>query len=1191
MVARPSRARAKPQSLYDEQAAELQTKLRKKGVQLQTQESDDDDDDDDRSETFVAEQPPKRARAKAGALARRVVSAPKQATSLFRAVAGTKQGKQKVTCQKAAEAWAVEFATSPEKGAALLTRFAFECCGAVDSRDIVGHELDEDADDDAWTAMLTALGDQLGSKATPRAYPLHPTAGRGVQFEERFREAWADVVDASARGDRGAYEDTAIALIVDVLTCLSGSAIAHARHVGASGAMAVGARLAEAASSIDDRLVIAQRQLRAALGSAKKPKKGSKAETCQETVSDLEEAKTKCDASCDELFEGVFAKRYRDKQPEIRSAVVLGFAGWVKARPAKFVATRYLKYAAWVLDFQDGPAVRASGCRVLGAAFERAESMEIKDALRDFALRFAPRLGEMAHDIDPRCQHAAIEALRALKGCGLLDELDLGEDEDAALRDNVYAKIVDQTASPELRRDALAFALDVEDFDQASSQGDAQRSLRDLGRFVEASVLGDDGPTSLTSLAADAFLALPERASLLRDWRAWVALLQRDDVDAASSNENQRLVDVLLRLCARSAKTDALSAAPALLDALPALLTKYGGDDALLPTVCELGESAARAATKDARYVKACKAILDRIGTTSDETALAAAAKAIKAFADDAGASQKKLTKAVETCVAEASKPLLEEPDRGDADAVEASLTASVKRVRALAQAVDVPQALGGGAKLAQALAERAAQLAEDGDMKAKDCLDALGALVLWRAKGCLDRIDDAGDPEPTDGVISACADGAARVLACRYEAPTLALKRNDRHELELREDDENTARVTTAALEAVAVLSAAAHPGLKERQGLEGLALPHETDAQLCSLVADACRRGEVVALAPCAHVASAAPPETPARTDLWAAVLVRAAKDDDDLLPRLAERLAGTGPDDVARVHLKALEADLDQVTAKALARALVKAAAARADRADALHALLHAGVDAALADAPSTLVLLGALRPYVDAAQPKRRGKDAAADTKVDRALVASVRDACAARASVVRRGRDVDDADEAWDLLEAFESALGVITKKKKAPAPVIEEEPWDAPVEEPVLPKAKSPPRRRAPPARRGSGYRTGASSLSEPMEKIAEASDEDSDDGGAALLARARHSQDDVPDDLSAVSSLKDDEYAGASRKRKPHPLSPIPSVPIVESEDEVEPAPKKKKSTSAKKSPKKSPKRRPLGRAAKKSL
>ena len=161
----------------------------------------------------------------------------------------------------------------------------------------------------------------------------------------------------------------------------------------------------------------------------------------------------------------------------------------------------------------------------------------------------------------------------------------------------------------------------------------------------------------------------------------------------------------------------------------------------------------------------------------------------------------------------------------------------------------------GGGAALAEALAARAAQLADDGDVNAKACLEALGALVLWRAKACLDNIDDAGDAEPLDAVIVACADGAARALACRYEAPTLALKGGDLHDLELREDDENTMQVTRAALDVVAVLAAAAHPGLKERQGLECLALPVETDAQLCSLVADACRRGDVSS-EPCAHV-----------------------------------------------------------------------------------------------------------------------------------------------------------------------------------------------------------------------------------------------------------------------------------------------------------------------------------------------
>ena len=317
----------------------------------------------------------------------------------------------------------------------------------------------------------------------------------------------------------------------------------------------------------------------------------------------------------------------------------------------------------------------------------------------------------------------------------------------------------------------------------------------------------------------------------------------------------------------------------------------------------------------------------------------------------------------------------------------------------------------------------------------------------------------------------------APRGLACRYEAPTLALKGGDLHDLELREDDENTTQVTRAALDVVAVLAAAAHTGLKERQGLECLALPVETDAQLCSLVADACRRGDV-SLEPCAHVAAAAPPETPARTDLWAAVFARAAKDDADLLPSLSSRLAGTGPDDVARVHLKALEAEtLDQVTAKALAKSLVKAAATRADRADALHALLHAGVDAALADAPSTLILLGALRPYVDAAQPKRRGKDAEADAKVDRALVASVRDACAARlGDPPRRRRRRELGFTRW-----LEGALGThAPAKKKAPPAQEEEAPGTRPPNHPSCPRPR---------ARRAAARRPRAAARSAPARR------------------------------------------------------------------------------------------------------
>ena len=74
-------------------------------------------------------------------------------------------------------------------------------------------------------------------------------------------------------------------------------------------------------------------------------------------------------------------------------------AAWVEARPDAYASTRYLKYAAWVLDFP-GAGERAAGARVLRKAFEACGGREDRaSALGDFAARFAPRLAEMADDV------------------------------------------------------------------------------------------------------------------------------------------------------------------------------------------------------------------------------------------------------------------------------------------------------------------------------------------------------------------------------------------------------------------------------------------------------------------------------------------------------------------------------------------------------------------------------------------------------------------------------------------------------------------------------------------------------------------------------------------------------------------------------------------------------------------------
>ena len=68
-------------------------------------------------------------------------------------------------------------------------------------------------------------------------------------------------------------------------------------------------------------------------------------------------------------------------------------------------------------------------------------------------------LGKMAHDADEAAQAAAVGALDACMDCGLLADLDLGEDDVADVTDKVYSKIVDEAAAPALRAACLGLAL------------------------------------------------------------------------------------------------------------------------------------------------------------------------------------------------------------------------------------------------------------------------------------------------------------------------------------------------------------------------------------------------------------------------------------------------------------------------------------------------------------------------------------------------------------------------------------------------------------------------------------------------------------------------------------------------------------------------------------------------------------
>ena len=1049
----------------------------------------------------------------------------------------------------------------------MLARFVFEACGAVDAPALVGESLDLEAGDgEALRDPLEALSDQLGAKDRPHAYPVHEPSGKKAGFGARFDAVWGKIVDRCRSGS--SYDAEALGAVSQTLGACARHDVVHCRHAGAAGAMEVGLAVAAAAASLEAQVASCAAQLEA-LGGGAKPKRGSKAEAVRKRKDDLEASLERLDELGEAIFDDVFCKRYRDVHGRVRVAVVERLGKWIAARPAKYLDTRYLKYVAWVLDFPEG-SERAAAAGALARAFGAVDE-NTREALGDFAARFVPRLAEMAHDADEAAQAAAVGALDACMDCGLLADLDLGEDDVADVTDKVYSKIVDEAAAPELRAACLGLALKYEDFDVARAGGDGAKTLHDLGRFVEASILGDDGPLALAPLAADAFLDLGEDSrALLQDWRAWVDVLGRDDV-GTQSPQAARLVDVLLRLFLAAAnRTEAAGAealGAALLDALPGLLRKYGADDGLLPHLLGLAAYAARAPTKDARYVAVLAAALGAVERGAGD-APRLAAEAARAFVGHAKAAQKQVDAALGACCGRLARALRDaadrEDDRFERDAAVADGRAASRRLAALAAQADVAACLkkSDAARLLEDLKHRVAEDAAAADGAAVDALDALASLHTWVAARAVARADGAKDDgdAPADPAVVAAAAAAKTALVAHLDEFAVAPQRslaeaqdgvNGAKSLRSDLDRDAWAALHAAQLRALAVAGAAggglAHPGLRHKRGFAALALPVDDDRDLAALAADVVWRHGAAALGatparptpkhyasswkaatkdasparlvlePALQFVAGGRPDTPQREDLFAAVLaVAAAAKESEILAAAAEALAAH-PDDAATVHLRALDrvaallgaddgdedeheaardavADLGAALAKALRASFGDDAAAATD---ALHGVLHGGLDAAFANPPASLAGLAGLLPYV--ADGRKNAKSSRA--RRDAGLRASVLEALDARSRALRRpdGADDDDDDDAWARLDAFEAALrgGKPRPKPRAPPPP-----------EPEEPAPRSGDKRRRASSRPSSARST-------PLGKIDESADEDDD--AAPAPPRAESDSDDDP--------------------------------------------------------------------------
>lgn len=107
------------------------------------------------------------------------------------------------------------------------------------------------------------------------------------------------------------------------------------------------------------------------------------------------------------LFTNVFAHRYRDTFPDIRSACVEELGIWISRYPQLFLDESYLKYLGWTLNDRV-PEVRASAVKVLSThLYKDAEHVE---QLENFTKRFRDRILEIAtRDVDIEVQALGCE--------------------------------------------------------------------------------------------------------------------------------------------------------------------------------------------------------------------------------------------------------------------------------------------------------------------------------------------------------------------------------------------------------------------------------------------------------------------------------------------------------------------------------------------------------------------------------------------------------------------------------------------------------------------------------------------------------------------------------------------------------------------------------------------------------------
>ncbi|KAM3575449.1 hypothetical protein VYU27_002672 [Nannochloropsis oceanica] len=340
-------------------------------------------------------------------------------------------------------------------GTSLVDIFNFLVWSAGAKKSYVNREAEvlPELDSEEWEALVDGMVQDL-REGGMAAYPLLEGA-KFKGFRGRFAEAWEQLVKASRDGNGHKIE--AVRSVIDLVRALCEVPLVSVRHTAAYAGLRLGNALVQETLALSKKVEVASRQLEAE--QRKGAGRSRKALDLNKAIEEQTGHQGALEAVLEEIFNGVFASRYRDVNEKVRADCMEGLGFFLETYPSMFLRDQFVKYLGWMLYDKAG-AVRAAAAGVLLRLYSKKAYLA---QLENFTSRFLKRLEDLVHDVDEGVKRTAVQVLRLLQGAGYLDEAS------HELLDEVDELLLDPHWDVRTREQAMLFFTDhVDGFNDLS---------------------------------------------------------------------------------------------------------------------------------------------------------------------------------------------------------------------------------------------------------------------------------------------------------------------------------------------------------------------------------------------------------------------------------------------------------------------------------------------------------------------------------------------------------------------------------------------------------------------------------------------------------------------------------------------------------------------------------------------------